>query len=110
MSGVGCTAKERTVRDVQNRGAALVVGGDRPGSVMEGLRALGYDPVLHERGRGRKKVPVPAYVRLVVVLIDQCSHALMECVRDQCKRQEMPAVFARTSWPAVYRRLQQAGA
>jgi hypothetical protein len=77
----------------------LVIGGDRIDSIRRELAEHGLDSIEHWPGRkpADTRKPIPARVRLVVMVTDQLSHNMLYSATVRATRLDLPIVYCRRS-------------
>ncbi|AVX19661.1 MULTISPECIES: DUF2325 domain-containing protein [Carboxydocella] len=75
----------------------LLVGADQLGNIPKELKQYGCKEIIHWSGRKAKtrKKSIPANVEIVLVFYDFVSHGLMDVIKEQAKRRQLPIVFSR---------------
>ncbi|MDR4504947.1 MAG: DUF2325 domain-containing protein [Candidatus Scalindua sp.] len=87
--------------------SALIVGGDHLGSIPKQLKKIGIDKVKHIDGRNKTviKKGLPVSMDIIIVLHDYVNHNLATVVKRSAKEQDIPIIFAKRSWPSIYKNL-----
>ncbi|QZY55385.1 DUF2325 domain-containing protein [Crassaminicella profunda] len=76
---------------------ALIVGGDRLGSIPQVLNERGFEDYIHWTGRkkGMRNKTIPMNIDMIVVLYDFIEHNLANIIKKESKNMEVPCVFAK---------------
>lgn len=82
----------------------LIVGGDHLGNIKEKLEHLGYQKILHIKGRRDSDVRlhIPKEVKMILVLTDYVNHNLAKNIKLRAKERELPIVFSRRAWSDIH--------
>ena len=77
----------------------LVIGGDRIDSIRRELAEHGLEDIEHWGGRkpADTRRPIPARVRLVVMVTDQLSHNMLYSATIRATRLDLPIIYSRRS-------------
>jgi len=77
----------------------LVIGGDRIDSIRRELAEHGLADIKHWGGRkpADTRRPIPARVRLVVMVTDQLSHNMLYSATMRATRLDLPIIYSRRS-------------
>lgn len=86
----------------------VVVGADHLGSIEKNLYSLGVTEIVHVSGRKsltRSKLNLPKTTAFVLVLTDYVNHGTANHVKFMARTQEIPLVYAKSSWRSVEEKL-----
>jgi hypothetical protein len=75
----------------------LLVGADRLGNMPKQLEDYGASEIIHWSGRKERcrNRDIPQHVDMVLIVHDYVNHALMDNVKGQAKRRQLPIIFAK---------------
>ncbi len=73
----------------------LLVGADKLGNMPKELEDRGASEIIHWTGRKGRNREIPRHVDMVLVVHDYVNHALMDSVKGQAKRRQLPIIFAK---------------
>lgn len=75
----------------------LLVGADQLGNIPRELEQIGCKHIIHWNGRkaNTRKKCIPTNIDLVLVFYDYVNHGLMDIVKEQAKRRQLPVLFSR---------------
>lgn len=88
--------------------SVFIVGGDYLGDIDSNFKSLGYDNVIHFKGRKKVKkrdLNIPGDACLVVVLTNYINHNIALLIKEKAKDQSVPVIFARRSWSCIAEKL-----
>ncbi|QXM06844.1 DUF2325 domain-containing protein [Crassaminicella indica] len=76
---------------------ALIVGGDRLGSIPQVLNERGIENYIHWTGRkkGMRNKTIPTNIDMIIVLYDFIEHNLTNIIKKEAKSMEVPCIFAK---------------
>jgi hypothetical protein len=82
----------------------LIVGADHLGNIVEQLRKIGIQQIMHVSGRKCQEVKrgIPENVDAVLVLTDYVNHNLSKVIKQKAKEQSLPIFYAKRSWCAIH--------
>lgn len=78
--------------------AILIVGADRIKKLNTGIHKEYQEEIIHWKGRSRvagKKYIIPSHVSKVIVFYDFINHNLMDLVKKQAKKNNVPVVYSK---------------
>ncbi len=86
----------------------LIVGGDYLGNIPEKLDQLGFREIHHITGRGGQKIHdgIPRVIDFILVLYDCVNHNLAYKMKRFSTTRGIPIIYARRSWPSIYRNIK----
>lgn len=90
----------------------LIVGADNLGSIPKNLAECGLTAISHITGRStsdKKECLIGSNTALIIVLIDFVNHGVAGAIKKQAKKQGVPIVFAKRSWPAIREKINALG-
>lgn len=73
----------------------LLVGADRLGNMPKELEDHGVSEIIHWPGRKGRNRDIPQHVDMVLIVHDYVNHGLMDSVKGQAKRRQLPIIFAK---------------
>lgn len=84
-------------------GPLLIIGADHLGDIPNKLTEVGFEEVLHIKGRNTNKLKkeLPRKVSCILVLTDFVNHNLSTYIKKQAKRQAIPIYYAKRSWCSI---------
>ncbi len=88
---------------------AVIVGGDRIQRIVSTLHDAGYEHLTHFSGRkaGELRQTLPRDIQLIVLLIDQVSHAFAGKVRELAHSRSLKIVYSPLAPTQLFAKLQQ---
>jgi hypothetical protein len=89
--------------------SVFVVGGDHLGDIGKKLGQLGYDAVIHLKGRKnmrKQNLQIPEETGLVIVLTDYVDHNIAYVIKQNAKARTIPVVYSKLSWSWIQQKLQ----
>ncbi len=88
---------------------AVIVGGDRVHRIADTLQNAGYEHLTHFSGRkaGELRQTLPHDTQLIVLLIDQVSHAFAGKVRELADNRGLRIIYSPLAPTQLYIKLQQ---
>jgi len=92
--------------------SVLIIGADNLGSIPKNLAECGLATVSHITGRSaadKKECIIGCNTALIIVLINFVNHGVAGVIKKQAKKQGVPIVFARRSWPAIQEKINALG-
>ncbi len=89
--------------------AIMVIGGDHLGNIREKLEGLGYQDVMHIKGRKESEVKfkIPKKVKMLLIFTDYVNHNLAKKMKAKAKERDLPIVFTRRSWSDIHSSLNE---
>lgn len=77
----------------------LVIGGDRIDTIRRELAEYGFDDIEHWGGRkpADARKSIPERIKLVVIVTDQLSHAMLYSATIGATRLGLPIIYSRRS-------------
>lgn len=86
---------------------ALVIGGDRIENIRRELEDFGFRDIEHWNGRkpAEARREIPARARLVIMVTDQLSHAMLYSASIKAQRQGLSIIYSRKSAHALREKL-----
>lgn len=88
--------------------SVFIVGGDHLGDIRKNFERLGFNEVIHLRGRknvGKRNLRIPREAGLVVVLTDYVNHNITSAIKEKAKNNGVPVIYAKRSWPCILQKL-----
>jgi len=73
----------------------LLVGADRLGNMPKKLEDHGASKIIHWPGRKDRNKTIPQHVDMVLIVHDFVNHGLMDSVKGQAKRRQLPIIYAK---------------
>jgi len=87
----------------------FVIGGDHLGDIGIKLGHLGYDAVIHLKGRKnirKRYLQIPEKTGLVIVFTDYVDHNIAHAIKQDAKTRDIPVVYSRRSWSCIRQKIQ----
>ncbi|MCL6634353.1 MAG: DUF2325 domain-containing protein [Peptococcaceae bacterium] len=89
--------------------SVLVVGADHLGDIAVNLKSMGFNSLVHLKGRKnmhRRNLQIPRGTDLVLVMTDYVDHNIARSIRDIARCQSIPVIFSRRSWACLSEKLK----
>ncbi|WP_066633151.1 DUF2325 domain-containing protein [Desulfolucanica intricata] len=89
--------------------SVFVVGGDNLGNITKNLKGLGFDTVIHEKGRKKYRkgsLLIPKESDLIIVLTDYVNHVISGLIKKKAKDHNVPVIYTNRSWAKMSRQIK----
>lgn len=85
----------------------VIVGADHLGHIEKNLNRLGFNSILHVKGRKGSEVHfnIPQEADAILLLIDFVNHNLASATKLKAKKHSLPICFAKRSWSSIHHSL-----
>ncbi|OEF98861.1 dihydroorotate dehydrogenase [Vulcanibacillus modesticaldus] len=86
----------------------VIVGGDHLGNIDKKLYRMGFQSILHIKGRKVSDIKkfIPKQTNVVLVLTDYVNHNLAKKVKERAKENSLPIYFSKRAWSSISTSLQ----
>ncbi len=88
----------------------MIIGADNLGNIKNNVKDIGFTDVRHLSGRDKgvfRNFQVPVGIDMILVLTDYIHHTAMKSVKREAKEKNIDIVYARRSWAAIYKKLDE---
>ncbi|MTI81588.1 MAG: DUF2325 domain-containing protein [Firmicutes bacterium] len=88
--------------------SVFIVGGDNLGNIENNLKQIGFNKVIHEKGRRkckRKNLLIPKESDLIIVFTDYVAHSIHGIIKQKAKRYDIPIIYTNRSWAKISQKI-----
>jgi len=89
--------------------SVFVVGGDNLGNIRENLKQLGFNIIIHEKGRKKYKkgsLLIPKESNLIIVFTDYVNHCISGLIKQKAKDHNVPIIYTNRSWAKMSQQIK----
>lgn len=88
----------------------LIIGADSLGNIRDNIKKIGFTDIMHLSGRNKsvfRGFKIPVDIDMILILTDYIHHNAMKKVKKEAKDKSVDVIYARRSWSAIYKKLEQ---